>query len=471
MKAFPAEDHVKDLKDVDLEKDTPPIQRSLGLSWNLKDDTFTFRVDSEKKPFTRRGVLATVNSMFDPLGLAAPVTIQGKFLLRDLTIDTKDWDAPLPTDREAVWEAWKHSLQELAQFEIPRVYSTEWEKELEDLFRDIKDESDDDNEELKNVATEKISVIFGDDADQKTLEEVKNDEKFAEIETFLSDNKKIISKSDKMFINDDQFQVFTVSSQAFFDHNLNLESSETEIPKLQDGVRNLNKRIKRELIRDYVSKAKGNLSLIQSGHLDTDKKMIEMKVNICNELRKNLMKSITELDKYFDSIYDDLEQRLSKGVADSVESCAASTKKIIAPKKDGRGFHKTLGALCRNYGCYWSKDRKVVLDLNKSLAQHLHKYIDEYICQIFPVTGKTGKSLQEQINKFSVIQGDSAYPSADLLHHIYNFIEIKLDIKNGLKNELEAAIKCSQSQTSEETQTDVSREFEELERHLEQLSD
>ncbi|RXN37510.1 C-type lectin domain family 4 member G-like protein [Labeo rohita] len=124
MKAFPAEDHVKDLKDVDLEKDTPPIQRSLGLSWNLKDDTFTFRVDSEKKPFTRRGVLATVNSMFDPLGLAAPVTIQGKFLLRDLTIDTKDWDAPLPTDREAVWEAWKHSLQELAQFEIPRVYST-----------------------------------------------------------------------------------------------------------------------------------------------------------------------------------------------------------------------------------------------------------------------------------------------------------------------------------------------------------
>ncbi|RXN13836.1 hypothetical protein ROHU_037202 [Labeo rohita] len=124
MKAFPAEDHVKDLKDVDLEKDTPPIQRSLGLSWNLKNDTFTFRVDSEKKPFTRRGVLATVNSVFDPLGLAAPVTIQGKFLLRDLTIDTKDWDAPLPTDREAVWEAWKHSLQELAQFEIPRVYST-----------------------------------------------------------------------------------------------------------------------------------------------------------------------------------------------------------------------------------------------------------------------------------------------------------------------------------------------------------
>lgn len=123
MNAFLVEDHVKDLKDLDLEKDTPPIQRSLGLSWNLKDDTFTFCVDAEEKPFTRRGVLATVNSVFDPLGLAAPVTIQGEFLLRDLTFDTKDWDAPLPIDREVEWEAWKHSLQDLSQFEIPRVYS------------------------------------------------------------------------------------------------------------------------------------------------------------------------------------------------------------------------------------------------------------------------------------------------------------------------------------------------------------
>lgn len=56
---------------------------------------------------------------FDPLGLAAPVTIQGS----DLTVETKDWDAPLPTDREAEWKAWKHFLQDLAQFEMPRVYS------------------------------------------------------------------------------------------------------------------------------------------------------------------------------------------------------------------------------------------------------------------------------------------------------------------------------------------------------------
>lgn len=123
MKAFPVKDHVKDLKDLDLEKDTPPVQRNLVLSWNLKANTFTFCVYMEKQAFTHRGVLATVNSVFDPLGMAASVAIQGKFFLRDLTVDTKDWDAPLPTDREAEWEAWRHSLQDLHQFEIPRVYS------------------------------------------------------------------------------------------------------------------------------------------------------------------------------------------------------------------------------------------------------------------------------------------------------------------------------------------------------------
>ncbi|XP_016146587.1 uncharacterized protein [Sinocyclocheilus grahami] len=319
-----------------------------------------------------------------------------------------------------------------------------------------------------------------------------------------------------------------------------------------DGLRNLNKSINRELTRDYVNKAKGVLSLIQSGQLDPDKKTIEMKINIRIKFEKNLMKSLIELDKYFDSIYNDLEQHLSKGVDESVQLCVASTKALIAPNKDGRGFHKILGALCKNYGCYWSKNWDVVLDLNKTLAKHLHKCIDDDFCQIFPVTGKTGKSMQEQIDKFSIIQSDSAYPSSDILHYIHNFIKIeetklkaalnrdivdmkmdiyssikitilnqmascyqqaaavtgtgsmkikqdllistvdnvkqdmfnkakmevlqrfnnlKLDIKSALEHELQEAIERSQSQTGKKTRMDVSREIEQLERLLDQLSD
>ncbi len=50
-----------------------------------------------------------------------------------------------------------------------------------------------------------------------------------------------------------------------------------------------------------------------------------------NEFEKNLRKSLVELDKYFDSIYNDLEQCLSKGVEESLQSCVAATKKLIAP--------------------------------------------------------------------------------------------------------------------------------------------
>ena len=81
MEAFPTKDRAKGLKDLNLEVDPTPIQRSLWVSWDLKKDVFTFQVAESTKPFTRRGVLATVNGLFDPLGFAALVTIQGKILL------------------------------------------------------------------------------------------------------------------------------------------------------------------------------------------------------------------------------------------------------------------------------------------------------------------------------------------------------------------------------------------------------
>lgn len=124
MQAFPSSEYAKDLKDLDLDIDSPPVQRSLGLNWDLSNDTFTFRVASTTKPFTRRGVLATVNSLFDPLGLVAPITIQGKLLLRELTHDTVDWDEPLPAEKEAEWITWRDSLQALECFETPRCYTS-----------------------------------------------------------------------------------------------------------------------------------------------------------------------------------------------------------------------------------------------------------------------------------------------------------------------------------------------------------
>ena len=107
--AFPSEDHATDLCNLDLNKDTKPVQRSLGVYWNLEKDTFTFSVDIGDKPFTKRGVLSVINSLFDPLGITAPVVIRGKMLLRAMSAHLKDrqlgqWDETLPEEHKPAWE-------------------------------------------------------------------------------------------------------------------------------------------------------------------------------------------------------------------------------------------------------------------------------------------------------------------------------------------------------------------------------
>ncbi|XP_040077158.1 uncharacterized protein LOC120849101 [Ixodes scapularis] len=140
MEAFPKEDHTKDLRELDLSYDIPPIQRSLGICWDVKKNVFTFRVLVQDTPFTRRGVLSMVNSVYDPFGFVAPVTIQGKSLLQELVTETCEWDSPLPENKRKEWENWKDSLQAFEQLEVPRTYaavslSTAQQKEV-NIFSD-----------------------------------------------------------------------------------------------------------------------------------------------------------------------------------------------------------------------------------------------------------------------------------------------------------------------------------------------
>ena len=53
------------LNDCDLPNET----KLLGLSWDKRKDTLTFAFNKEIKPVTKRDVLHTMNSIYDPLGL------------------------------------------------------------------------------------------------------------------------------------------------------------------------------------------------------------------------------------------------------------------------------------------------------------------------------------------------------------------------------------------------------------------
>ena len=130
MEAFPAEDHAKNIKDLDLRRDVLPSQRSLGVHWNIEKDHFTFHVSMPEKPFTRRGVLSVINSVYDPLGLVSPVILEGKLILQQLVImgkkvngnDPLGWDDPLPEKMKHRWSRWRDALPKLEEVLIPRCH-------------------------------------------------------------------------------------------------------------------------------------------------------------------------------------------------------------------------------------------------------------------------------------------------------------------------------------------------------------
>lgn len=98
MDTFPLEDRSKNFKDINLCVDELPTQQSLRLYWDLETDSYMYKLSQVIKLLTKRGLLSTVNGKFDPLGIAAPVVVTGKLLLREITSGPYDMDYPLPTD-------------------------------------------------------------------------------------------------------------------------------------------------------------------------------------------------------------------------------------------------------------------------------------------------------------------------------------------------------------------------------------
>ena len=78
------DDRAKGVKDLDLHNDVLPIERALGVQLCVESDTFQFRIVLQDKPLTRRGILSTISSVYDPLGFLAPVILTGRQILQSL---------------------------------------------------------------------------------------------------------------------------------------------------------------------------------------------------------------------------------------------------------------------------------------------------------------------------------------------------------------------------------------------------
>ena len=67
---------------VDLDLDKLSINCALGVRWDVEKDKFEFKVTSRGSLGTRRKVLSFVSSIYDPLGIVAPLLLPAKKFCR-----------------------------------------------------------------------------------------------------------------------------------------------------------------------------------------------------------------------------------------------------------------------------------------------------------------------------------------------------------------------------------------------------
>lgn len=94
------------------------------MHWCIESDTLQFRIELKDKPFSRRGILSTVSSVYDPLGLVEPIILLGKRILQELCREGVDWD-DIPDNSRARWEKWRAELPLLERLKVARCYKPE----------------------------------------------------------------------------------------------------------------------------------------------------------------------------------------------------------------------------------------------------------------------------------------------------------------------------------------------------------
>ena len=71
---------------LDLDRDELPVERTLGVHWDRQTDSFTFRIQNKldkDTSVTKRVFLSILMSVYDPLGLVAPIVFSMKSMLQE----------------------------------------------------------------------------------------------------------------------------------------------------------------------------------------------------------------------------------------------------------------------------------------------------------------------------------------------------------------------------------------------------
>lgn len=120
LDAIPEAERSKSIKDLRMDWDSPSVEKVLGVQWCIQSDVFKFKVALKESSLTRRGVLSTISSIYDPLGIVSPVVLSTKKILQELCRKNLGWDDALPDVFAQRWTSWLQELHYLECFEVAR---------------------------------------------------------------------------------------------------------------------------------------------------------------------------------------------------------------------------------------------------------------------------------------------------------------------------------------------------------------
>ncbi|XP_061727618.1 uncharacterized protein LOC133532788 [Cydia pomonella] len=109
---------------------TDKTVKTLGLNWDLENDTICLRIKNTTNAYTKRGILKTIAAIYDPCGFAAPIILPAKLLLQKLWKTKSHWDAPLSEEMAAEWKTILEDLKQTHKICLPRNITDNQEGQL-----------------------------------------------------------------------------------------------------------------------------------------------------------------------------------------------------------------------------------------------------------------------------------------------------------------------------------------------------
>ena len=117
MESIPETERAKEVEDLNLPL---PVERALGLEWKTSTDVIGIKVTPKEGPHTRRGLLAVMSSVYDPLGFVSPFVLLAKKIFQAECRSGKGWDEELDQKNKEKWLKWLEELPMLQEFQVER---------------------------------------------------------------------------------------------------------------------------------------------------------------------------------------------------------------------------------------------------------------------------------------------------------------------------------------------------------------